>query len=310
MTLPDPETTAIVRRNILRWYRTNARSFVWRSSSDPYLILISEVMLQQTQVARVEQKLPPFLRRFPDFASLARATKADVVRAWQGMGYNSRALRLRELAAIVTARFQGALPENPDELQKLPGIGPYTSHAVACFAFRKRAPLVDVNVRRLFSRLFWKMRSPEQTKAEPLIWEIAAKVLPRDAHSWNQGLMDFGSLICTLRHPSCGVCPVKSVCRSSSLENSRHRPARRSEAVEPRYAGIARRIWRGKIVEQLRRLSGNRQIAIGTLGSSVKSDFSSADVPWLTDLLSLLERDGIVAITRLKNSTFIRLARS
>jgi A/G-specific adenine glycosylase len=310
MAFPDPEIIPIVRMRIQHWYRANARSFVWRSSSDPYLILVSEIMLQQTQVARVEQKLPLFLKKFPDIAHLARATKADVVRAWQGMGYNSRALRLRELAGIVVERLHGALPDDAGELQKLPGIGPYTSHAVACFAFRKRVPLVDVNIRRVLSRLFWKMRSPEETIAEPPIWEMAAKVLPRDAHSWNQGLMDFGSLVCTLRNPSCRRCPVRVICKSPHLENSRSRPARPPKADEPRHAGIPRRIWRGRIVEQLRHVSDHRRIAIFDLGRSVKSDFTAADIPWLEQILALLERDGIITVTGRKQSASIRLSRT
>jgi A/G-specific adenine glycosylase len=308
MAFRNPERIRFIRRKLQAWYRVNARTFLWRSSSDPYLILVSEIMLQQTQVARVEQKLPLFLDQFPDFFRLARATKADVIRAWQGMGYNSRALRLRALAGIVAERFHGKLPDDPAVLINLPGIGPYTSHAVACFAFRKRVPVVDVNIRRVLSRLFWKMHSPEETTSDPLIWKIAAEVLPRDAHSWNQGLMDFGSLVCTLRRPSCGRCPVATVCSSSHLENSRNRPGRSAAADEPRYAGIPRRLWRGRIVEQLRHLSDHRHIAMTELGRSVKGDFTAADVPWLGQILDALETEGIITMARRKRSVFIRLA--
>src|SRR5712692_353764 len=121
-------------------------------------------MLQQTQAARVEQKLPVFLMKFPTLRALANSTKGDVVRAWSGMGYNNRAVRLRDLAKAVDELHHGALPADPGPLDQLPGIGRYTAHAIACFAFRRNVPVVDVNIHRLFSRLFWRMKDPSGRK--------------------------------------------------------------------------------------------------------------------------------------------------
>src|SRR5262249_21291479 len=145
----DAGKIALLRRRIIRWYRAEGRNFLWRTTSDPYTILLSEIMLQQTQAARVVEKLPAFLEQFPSLQSLAVAGKSDVIRAWRGLGYNNRAIRLRDLARTVAESHAGKLPEDPADLDQLPGIGRYTANAVACFAFRRRVPVVEVNVLRV-----------------------------------------------------------------------------------------------------------------------------------------------------------------
>jgi len=140
---------------VLGWYAKHGRRFVWRvPSPDPYVVLVSEIMLQRTQTSRVQQRLPEFLSQFPDFAALAAADNATVIRAWRGMGYNNRALRLRDCARVVVQQFQGSLPDRRTDLGQLPGLGPYTVGAILSFAFHQDTVVLDVNIRRLYSRLF------------------------------------------------------------------------------------------------------------------------------------------------------------
>ena len=183
--------------NILHWYKKNGRDLPWRTTKNPYRILLSEIMAQQTQVNRVAQFYLTWLKEFPTLSLLARATKADVLRRWSGLGYNSRALRLHELAKRLSENSGGRLPRTIEELRALPGVGKYTAHAIACFAFGASVPVVDVNVRRIFSRVFWNARSAADVKPEKEIWTLAEKFLPRkNAAEWNQALMDMGALVC------------------------------------------------------------------------------------------------------------------
>ncbi len=166
------------------------------------------------------------------------------------MGYNNRAVRLHGAVKEVMARYNGAVPRDTDALSALPGIGRYTSHAIACFAHGRRVPVVDVNIRRVLSRIFRPMKSAGEAVAEKDAWEIARTVLPANAYDWHQALMDFGAMVCTARSPKCPSCPVAGECLSSGPDRERaHRPGRRPE---PAHRGIARRIWRGAVVEALR----------------------------------------------------------
>jgi A/G-specific adenine glycosylase len=291
MPAPLPSTDKIIQGKILTWYRKNQRSLQWRSTTDPYHILVSEVMLQQTQVARVQEKLPLFLGTFPTLRRLASATTAEVVRAWSGLGYNNRSIRLRNLARIVVDEHGSSIPSDPTTLLQLPGIGPYTAHALACFAYGKRVPLVDTNVRRLFSRLFWKMRSASQTIDDDVLWKKAAQILPPNAYMWNQAIMDLGAVICTASSPSCDTCPVAAYCRSRNVQPA---PRFRSAHNEPHYHGYPRRIWRGKIVQRLRALKERKSISIHTLGKAVRPGFHLRELVWLGGIIDQLHRDGIV----------------
>ena len=303
-----PRDLKSLHANILSWYRKHSRALRWRDTTDPYEILVSEVMLQQTQVSRVQEKFPGFLKNFPTFSALSRATTSDVVRAWHGMGYNSRAVRLRDLARTVQNDFGGSLPETIDELQSLPGIGPYTAHAVSCFAMMKRVPLVDVNIRRVFSRIFWKMHIPPDLRPEKEIWAIAKEVLPENSYLWNQALMDLGATICTSRKPMCAYCPVAEHCASRQLGRmnaaTRHAPARRAE---PMYDGIPQRIWRGKIVQKLRSLNGTQTVSIQRLGKSIRQQFRHSELPWLVSVVDRLRNDGLVAVQQTPRTMFLSL---
>jgi A/G-specific adenine glycosylase len=294
---------------VQEWYDEHRRELQWRTTADPYRILVSEVMLQQTQVSRVKVKLPLFLRTFPTLKSLARASAAEVVRAWSGMGYNNRAVRLRDLARVVVDRHRGTLPKDAPSLLGLPGIGPYTAHALLCFAFGKRVPLVDVNIRRVLSRVFGKMPSLDSTVTEKAAWALAAEVLPHDAYTWNQALMDLGATVCTARHPLCAACPLRKSCLSATtLELAR--PVKRAPRVnaEPSYQGIPQRVWRGRAVEALRNVRERSSISLEELGRRLKPDFHEEEAAWLLSVITGLAKDGLVETRRGSSATHVRLA--
>ncbi len=214
-----PKNAARFRRKLLAWFRTAGRDLPWRRTRDPYRILVSEFMLQQTQVSRVLDFYPSFLRRYPDLAALARATPRAVREAWDGLGYYRRAANLHRLARQVVRHHAGSVPSDPEELEKLPGIGPYTAGAVASFAFEKPAPAVDTNASRVLRRVFG-CATAKQVRI------LAGQLQPRrgkTAWSFNQALMELGALVCTARAPKCPDCPVKRSCswyRSVRAESS------------------------------------------------------------------------------------------
>jgi len=211
----DDQSRAFVRK-LLNWYKKAARSLPWRETRNPYAILVSEFMLQQTQVSRVLDFYPRFLKRFPTIDALARARPKAVREAWDGLGYYARARNLHALARVVSKTQEGTLPDKPEELQQLPGVGRYTAGAVACFAYEKAVPTVDTNVRRVLERAFAKR---ETGKVKRETWELAAALLPKTgkrAWKFNQALMELGALICKPRTPNCPECPVRSECRLGS----------------------------------------------------------------------------------------------
>ena len=242
-----PKTAQAFTRRLLAWYGRAARDLPWRRTRDPYRVLVSEVMLQQTQVSRVSEYYPRFLKRFPDLASLARARPRAVREAWEGLGYYARARNLHALARTVagsTVAENGVakLPEDPQALIKLPGIGPYTAGAVASFAYEKAVPAVDTNVARVIRRVFYGTgkkgdsrreryvalhRKPAEHQKVHLpspfspalrdIWSVATAIVPKDgkrAWKFNQAIMELGALVCTARNPKCPECPVRSECRT------------------------------------------------------------------------------------------------
>jgi A/G-specific adenine glycosylase len=239
-------------------------------------------------------KYPEFLRRFSTIQSLANARQRDVVVAWRGMGYNSRAARLHRLARIIVGRYAGIFPKEYASIVRLPGIGKYTAHAILSSAFGKKVPVVDVNVRRFFSRFFWRMRSTRERCSEVDIWKIAAAALPRrTTNTWNQALMDFGAMVCRPQKPQCTVCPVAGLCMSRN--SMKLKPARNSRP-EPSRHGIPNRIYRGRIIEELRGIRATRGITMDALGRRICSGFSEKDKPWLNALLMGLLRDGLVRV--------------
>jgi A/G-specific adenine glycosylase len=193
-------------RKLLAWYKRNARVLPWRQTRNPYAILVSEFMLQQTQVSRVLEYFPRFMTRFPTMASLAGAGPKAVMEEWDGLGYYARARNLHKLVRKLSATGY-RVPADPAELTKLPGVGRYTAGAIACFAYEKPVPTVDTNVRRVLERAF----APKD------VWTLAEKLVPKNgerAWRFNQALMELGALVCTARKPKCPECPVKDNCRT------------------------------------------------------------------------------------------------
>jgi len=225
-----PDVRAGFGRQLRSWYRRNARDLPWRRTRDPYQILVSELMLQQTQVSRVVIKYGEFLERFPTLQHVARAKASRVMEAWEGLGYYARARNLHRLAQEVTAGdevFGGRLPAEPHELRALPGIGAYTAGAVASFAYERRAALVDTNVARVLKRAFSPKAQLKTAKGQRIVWGIAESILPRTGRAtWthNQALMELGALICTARIARCEECPVRSHCLSGAKHSGRRAP--------------------------------------------------------------------------------------
>src|SRR5437879_10655515 len=226
-----PARAQVFTRRWLAWWARAARDLPWRKTRDPYRVLVSEVMLEQTQESRVAEYYPRFLERFPDLGALARAPARAVREAWDGLGYYARARNLHALAKSVVGRgvvdngvagdSVAGLPDDPAELVKLPGIGPHTAGAVASFAYEKPVPAVDTNVARVIRRVFIGEDRQRLTRQRPTrqrltpqrrIWELTRALVPRDgkqAWKFNQAIMELGALICVARKPKCPACPVR-----------------------------------------------------------------------------------------------------
>lgn len=230
------------RRRLLDWYDGHRRELPWRRAAgsaaqlDPYRILVSELMLQQTQVATVIPYFLRFVEKFPTLESLACAEEQDVLRLWQGLGYYSRARNLQQTARNVMRDHAGSLPEDPEELLKLPGIGRYTAGAVASLAFGRRAPILDGNVARVLCRLDRIESDPRQRTTQLRLWERAAEVLPRKrVGDFNSALMELGATVCTPRSPQCSICPVRQHCEAYAAGVQERIPAPRKTAVTPMF---------------------------------------------------------------------------
>ena len=295
----DIDSLARVQRAVLDWYAREQRDLPWRRTADPYAILVSEVMLQQTGVERVLPKYREFLSRFPTFQSLASAEAADVIRAWSPLGYNRRAVNLHRLAREVAASGE-RLPETLDGLLALPGIGPYTARAVACFALRREVAVVDTNIRRVLARAL--LGEPLPTSPPKRIDALAESALPTGrAYDWNQALMDIGATVCTAERPLCRACPAREECRAyPALVRTEgvvpERAVRESRAVYRVQAPFkhSTRYYRGRIVDVLRALPPGGSLTLDALGVLVKPGYTPKDAAWLRALVDALARDGLV----------------
>lgn len=208
-----PTRRQTFQRRLLAWYARSKRDLPWRRTRDPYHILVSEIMLQQTQVDRVIPKYHEFLQKYPTVRALAQADPRDVRRHWYPLGYNIRPLRLHAIARESVARYGGKIPNQMDDLLAMDGVGRYTAGAVLSFAFRKDAPIVDTNVRRVLQRIFGVRGDPAKAPARKRLWALAAEVIPQGkGYVFNQALMDFGATVCTARKPACVICPMQTVC--------------------------------------------------------------------------------------------------
>jgi A/G-specific adenine glycosylase len=223
-TLPD---IPAFRRRLLQWFRRHGRDLPWRHTRDPYQVIVSEFMLQQTQVSRVAPYYHRFLARYPTIEALAGAPLSSVRESWEGLGYYRRAVNLHRLAQEVVRERAGVIPGHPADLRLLPGVGRYTAGAVASFAFERVTPAVDTNVSRVLQRAFHpRSREPSLGRR---VWQTAELILPRrgrTAWAFNQAIMELGALICTARVARCGECPVQAACktgRKTDLLLTQHR---------------------------------------------------------------------------------------
>jgi len=220
--LPPAPLVRRFQRRLLAWYADHHRDLPWRRTRQPYRVLVSEIMLQQTQVDRVIPKYRQFLRRYPTIRRLARARPEEVRRIWYPLGYNIRPLRLWAIARETVARYGGRLPDDAAALQRLPGIGRYTAGAVLSFAYGLDAAVLDTNVRRVLGRVFLGPRRLARVRGEKTLWDLAEALVPRGrAYDFNQALMDFGATWCTPRKPRCPPCPMKSFCATYPNANGR-----------------------------------------------------------------------------------------
>ncbi len=225
---------------LLNWYARKKRTLPWRGHPDAYAVWVSEIMLQQT---RVEAVIPYFLRwmeRFPDVARLAAASEQQVLKAWEGLGYYSRARNLHRAARIVIEQYDGCLPPKAAELRKLPGIGRYTAGAIASIAFGGDEPALDGNIRRVLARVFNVEVAADSPAGEKRLWELAAQNLPHgSAGDYNQALMDLGATVCVPANPHCGACPLSSMCEARRLGLQKARPVLKARRAVPHHLHAA-----------------------------------------------------------------------
>ncbi len=277
----SPAATAALRA----WYAVNGRhDLPWRVTRDPYAVLLSEVMLQQTQVERVLPYYTAWLERWPTAGRLAAASPTEVIQAWGGLGYNRRALNLLRAARAVVAEYDGEVPVDPALLWLLPGVGKYTAAAVASFAAEARVPVVDTNIGRVLGRVVLGAALPREAPADVAL--VAAASLPRDAakaRQHNLALMDFGALVCRARSPACDICPLRAGCRWRRAGAPAPAPVTRTPRPFPETARFAR----GRIIDALR--SGG-----AFSGDELAAMLPARHRPPLVAYLAALEREGLL----------------
>jgi A/G-specific adenine glycosylase len=230
------------RRKLIRWYSQQARDLPWRRTTDPYVIWISEIMLQQTTVVAVVPYFKRFLERFPTVRHLAQAGESEVLRLWEGLGYYSRARNLHKAANVVITRYDGRFPADVDTLRSLPGIGRYTAGAIASFAFDQRAPIVEANTLRLYCRLLGYADNPRSSAGQQVLWDFAQAILPEVAPGRvNQAMMELGATVCAPREPACDSCPVHQYCAAfhEGTQSSVPLPKTRVAITDVREVSIA-----------------------------------------------------------------------
>jgi A/G-specific adenine glycosylase len=270
---------ARVQSSLLEWFAREARDLPWRKTRDPYAILVAEVMLQQTQVDRVIPRYHAWLERFPTLRDLAAASRADAIRAWQGLGYNRRAIRLHAIATQAVSEYGGGLPRSVDGLLKLAGVGRYTAGAVACFAYEQPVAMVDTNVRRVLSRVF----GVEPTRVEAM----AQNVIPTGAAwAWGQALMDLGATVCRASQPPCLICPLLAECEGPRPRASVSGGSRKPRKIERDFKA-SNRYLRGRILDELRGMPPGTRVPRAVLAKRIDGR---------VELIDALAADGLVAI--------------
>jgi A/G-specific adenine glycosylase len=228
--------TSRLASRLLNWYRQHGRTLPWRGHPDPYAVWVSEIMLQQTRVEAVIPYFEKWMQLFPTIDDLANASEQDVLNAWEGLGYYSRARNLHKAAKIVADQYEGKLPRDPHTLRQLPGIGRYTVGAIASIAFGLDEPTLDGNLRRVFARLFDVGVPADSPAGEKILWELAEEHLPKgQAGDYNQALMDLGATICIPKNPRCLICPLMEICVSRANGTQEQRPVLKPKKETPHY---------------------------------------------------------------------------
>ena len=295
---PEYETARVeaVRGALISWFRENGRDLPWRRTRDPYRILVSEVMLQQIQVKRAVPFYLAFLERFPTVEALAGAPIAEAIRVWGDLGRYRRVVNLHKTAGILVEQFGGEVPSDPAALVKLPGVGPYTAGAVACFAFEKDVAFVDTNIRRVLHRLFLGVEVPQPSVPEAEILGLAESLVPQGhGWEWNQSVMELGALVCTARQPRCGPCPVSNVCRArASIPSASAGQPRAAKAGTAYRYEDSNRFYRGRVLARLR-AAPEEGVALRELGAGLREGFTDEDLPWIESVVYSLEKDGLAA---------------
>ena len=241
---PSARSLGDVRRALLLWYAAHGRDLPWRRTKDPYAILVSEVMLQQTQVATVVPYYERFLARFPNVETLAAATQDEVLKAWEGLGYYARARNLRRAAQCIVEEHGGTVPSSVQDLLKLPGVGRNTAAAVASIAFGRDEPVLDSNVVRVLCRLFAVDGDPTKATTRRALRELAEALVPAgQAARSNEALMDLGAAVCTLRDPQCAACPLRRRCLAKEEGRVGELPRRRERRAIPHVEVAAGLVW-------------------------------------------------------------------
>lgn len=262
---------------LLSWYSEEKRDLPWRNTDEPYKIFVSEVMLQQTQVSRVMPKYEAFLEKFPTVEALADAPLSEVLTLWSGLGYNRRAKYLKQAAETLVKEYDGRFPETPEELQELPGVGPYTANAVASFAFNTGGPVFDTNVRRVLYRFHGKS-SDDELKA------YHRKIFPADeARRWNNAIMELGSEICIEGTPRCRECPWRSNCTAWKRKDFKTPDIQKQSSYEGSW-----RQYRAKVLKLLMEDDLSKQELRDKLKLPDEHDFA--------ELVAELQEEGMITV--------------
>lgn len=297
----DPARLSALHVSLIAWYEANARELPWRQTRDPYHILVAEVMLQQIQVARAIPFYLAFLDRFPSIPDLAGAPLAEVIRVWGDLGRYRRIVALHRTAKRIVDEFGGVVPDDVATLRSLPGVGPYTAGAIACFAFEQDVGFLDTNSRRVLHRLFVGVDAPVPTAQLRDLHRLAETIVPRGrGWVWNQALIEFGALHCTARRPQCTSCPLKDGCRAFPMNDrvAAGRAQRGAAMPSSRYEGT-NRYFRGRVLAELRDLPTNDPAGIDlrSLGGRLRADFSDEELPWIAGVVESLRKDGLAAVS-------------
>lgn len=235
--MPQPPN---LHKALLKWFSAHARDLPWRRDRRPYSVWISEIMLQQTQVAAVIDYYNRFMKRFPTLESLAAAKLDSVLKLWEGLGYYSRCRNLHKAAKTIVTHYGGRLPDTVADLQKLPGIGRYTAGAIASIAFNRAAPILDGNVIRVLCRLFRINNNPKETATKKRLWQLADSLVhTKEPGRFNEAMMELGATVCTPANPQCPACPLRQYCGAFAHNEQNELPVKHKQPPLPHYTIVA-----------------------------------------------------------------------